>query len=144
MAAPDPIENEAEPAPPVDPHGTGVLAVEDKAEVGPFAVQTLTGLGYRTVPASDAAEALAELAEDAGRFDKVFTDVIMRGIRLGQEIRRRDQNLPVLLAAGNGHVPARNGTDGFELLHGPHSVAALSRPLRKVAARQRGRLIVGP
>lgn len=128
----------------MDRYGTGVLVVEDKAEVGPFAVQTLTGLGYRPVLASDAAEALAELAEDAGRFEGVFTDVIMPGIRLGQAIRRRDQNLPVLLAAGYGHVPARNGTDGFELLHGPHSVAQLSRPLRKVAARQRGRRIVGP
>ena len=146
VAAPDRIPTEVEPAPTVDGHGTSVLVVEDNAEVGSFAVQTLTDLGYRPVLASNAEEALEQLAKGADRFDVVFTDVVMpgmNGIELGQEIRRRHHDLPVLLASGYSHVLAQNGTGGFELLHKPYSVDQLSRLLRRVAPRQRRRSIKG-
>ena len=129
-----------DPGAPMDGHGTRVLVVEDNADVGTFAVQTLSDLGYVPVLANNAAEALAELAKDAGRFDVVFSDVVMpgmSGIELGQEIRRLYDGLPVLLASGYSHVLARNGTYGFELLHKPYSVEQLSRLLRRVAARRR-------
>ncbi len=58
---------DSEPEPLMDGHGTCVLVVEDNAEVGTFAVQTLTDLGYVTVLANNAQEALAELARDADR-----------------------------------------------------------------------------
>ncbi len=101
-----------------------MLVVEDNAEVGSFAIQTLNDLGYEPVLANNADEALAELAKDADHFDVMFTDVIMpgmNGIELGQEIRRRYHDLPVLLASGYSHVLAQNGTYGFELLHKPYS-----------------------
>jgi len=63
-----------------DGHGTCVLVVEDNVDVGTFAVQTLTDLGYVPVLATNAAEALAELAKDANRFDVVFSDVVMPGM----------------------------------------------------------------
>ena len=135
---------EGEPEPLRDGHGTCVLVVEDNAEVGTFAVQTLTDLGYATVLAAGASDALAELDKDARRFDVVFTDVIMpgmNGIDLAQEIRRRHAGLPVVLTSGYSHVLAQTGTHGFELLHKPYSVEQLSRVLHKVAAwrkRQRG------
>jgi PAS domain S-box-containing protein len=135
-----------EPEPLVDGHGTCVLVVEDNVDVGNFAVQTLTDLGYRTVLATNAQEALMELAEDADRFDVVFSDVVMpgmNGIDLAHEIRRLHHDLPVLLASGYSHVLAQNGTYGFELLHKPYSVEQLSRLLRKVAAWQRRRRVLG-
>ncbi|MCI3944024.1 histidine kinase [Pseudomonas syringae] len=124
----------------MDGHGTCVLVVEDNTDVGTFAVQTLADLGYVTVWAANAAEAMAELAKDAGRFDVVFSDVVMpgmNGIDLAHEIRRQYQDLPVLLTSGYSHILAQNGTDGFELLQKPYSVEQLSRLLRKVAAQQR-------
>ncbi|MCJ2019485.1 ATP-binding protein, partial [Methylobacterium sp. E-065] len=136
----------AEPAPLMDGHGTCVLVVEDNAAVGTFAVQTLSDLGYVPVLANNAEEALAELELDAERFDVVFSDVVMpgmSGIELGQEIRRRYHDLPVLLASGYSHVLAQNGTYGFELLHKPYSVEQLSRLLRKVATWKRRKGIVG-
>ncbi|WP_187276080.1 PAS domain-containing protein [Methylobacterium sp. WL116] len=141
-----PPSPETEPEPLVDGHGTCVLVVEDNVDVGTFATQTLAELGYVTVWASDAEEALAELAADAARFDVVFTDVVMpgmNGIELAHEIRRRHHDMPVLLASGYSHVLAQNGTYGFELLHKPYSVEQLSRLLRKVATRQRRRRIIG-
>ena len=136
----------AEPQLPMDGHGTAVLVVEDNADVGTFAVQTLKDLGYVTVLATNAEEALVELETDANRFDVVFSDVVMpgmNGIDLAHEIRRRYHDLPVLLASGYSHVLAQNGTYGFELLHKPYSVEQLSRLLRKVATWQRSRRILG-
>ncbi|SDM89229.1 PAS domain S-box-containing protein [Methylobacterium phyllostachyos] len=134
-----------EPEPLADGHGTCVLVVEDNIDVGTFATQTLTELGYRTVWAGNAKEALAELDRDPDRFDVVFSDVVMpgmNGIDLAHEIRRRHHDLPVLLASGYSHVLAKNGTYGFELLHKPYSVEDLSRLLRKVATWQRRRRIL--
>ncbi len=139
-------QEDREPEPLTDGHGTCVLVVEDNAEVGSFAVQTLRDLGYVPVLAINAEEALAELAEDADRFDVVFSDVVMpgmNGIDLANEIRRQHHDLPVLLASGYSHVLAQNGTFGFELLHKPYSVEQLSRLLRKVAVWQRRRRIMG-
>jgi PAS domain S-box-containing protein len=119
-----------------DGHGTCVLVVEDNREVGTFTTQSLAELGYVTVWAADAQEALAELAKDATRFDIVFSDVVMpqmNGIELGQEIRARYPGLPVVLTSGYSSVLAQSGNHGFELLHKPYSVEQLSRTLRKVA-----------
>jgi DNA-binding NtrC family response regulator len=137
---------QAEPEPLVDGHGMCVLVVEDNIDVGTFATQTLAELGYVTVWANNAEEALAELDRDADRFDVVFSDVVMpgmNGIDLAHRIRRDHHDLPVLLASGYSHVLAQNGTYGFELLHKPYSVEQLSRLLRKVASWQRRRRMIG-
>jgi CheY-like chemotaxis protein len=137
---------QTEPDPLVDGHGTCVLVVEDNPDVGTFATQTLAELGYVTVWAANAEEALAELAKDADRFDVVFSDVVMpgmNGIDLAHRIRQDHHDLPVLLASGYSHVLAQNGTYGFELLHKPYSVEQLSRLLRKVATWQRRKRILG-
>ena len=144
-AAAEQVQKAEEPEALVDGHGTCVLVVEDNVEVGNFAVQTLTDLGYKTVLANNAQEALVELAKDADRFDVVFSDVVMpgmSGIDLAHEIRRQHHDLPVLLASGYSHVLAQNGTYGFELLHKPYSIEQLSRLLRKVATGQRRQRIL--
>ena len=130
-----PSVDKAKPQPLPPGHATCVLVVEDNADVGEFATQSLKDLGYHSVYAPDAEHALAELDHDAERFDIVFTDIIMpgmSGIELAQEIRRRHPKLPVVLTSGYSNVLAQNGTFGFELLHKPYSVEQLSRTLRKV------------
>ena len=125
---------------PSDGHGTCVLVVEDNADVGLFATQTLEELGYRSVLAGDAQAALAELDTDAERFDVVFSDVVMpgmNGIELAEQVRRRFADLPVVLTSGYSHVLAQNGTHGFELLHKPYSIEQLSRMLEKAARWRR-------
>ena len=140
VAAPAGVEAADEAAALVDGHGTRVLVVEDNINVGTFAVQTLSDLGYAPTLAADGAAALDELAKGADRFDVVFSDVMMpgmTGIELGQEIRRLYHDLPVVLTSGYSHVLAQNGTYGFELLHKPYSVEQLSQILRKAASWQR-------
>lgn len=139
---PPPAAAVEEPPTLVDGHGIRVLVVEDNADVGAFAVQSLSDLGYTTTLAADGFAALAELARGAIRFDVVFSDVMMpgmTGIELGQEIRRLYHDLPVVLTSGYSHVLAQNGTYGFELMHKPYSVEQLSRMLVKAATWQRRR-----
>jgi signal transduction histidine kinase/ActR/RegA family two-component response regulator len=115
-------------------HGMSVLVVEDNREVGRFATDALGELGYAPRLVGDARDALAELARDAGRYDVVFSDVVMpgmTGIELAQQIRELYTDLPVVLTSGYSHVLAQNGTFGFELLQKPYSIEELSRVLAK-------------
>ena len=124
--------HEAEPA--QKGHGRRVLVVEDNAEVGTFSTQFLQDLGYETTLAVNANDAL-KLLEEANGFDVVFSDVVMpgmSGIDLGQEIRRKHPDLPVVLTSGYSHVLAEEGRHGFELLHKPYAAEELSRVLRRV------------
>ena len=135
-----PQQAPAEDAAPVDGHGMSVLVVEDNIEVGTFAKDALTELGYATTLVHSAMEALAELTRNAERFDVVFTDVVMpgmTGIDLAQEIRRRHFDLPVVLTSGYSHVLSRNGSFGFELLQKPYSIEQLARVLHKVGRWRR-------
>ena len=110
-----------------------MLLVEDNLQVGEFARQMLEDLGHAASWAPDAATALRLLEEDAGRFDVVFSDVVMPGmdgVELGQEIRRRWPGLQILLTSGYSHILANDGARDFELLQKPYSVEGLSRALR--------------
>jgi len=137
-----PLQVAPEEAPAVDGHGISVLVVEDNAEVGKFARDALTELGYATTMVGNATHALEELVSGASRFDVVFSDVVMpgmTGIELAQEIRRRGFDVPIVLTSGYSHVLSEQGTHGFELLQKPYSVEQLSRALHKVARRRRTR-----
>ncbi|WP_419828045.1 ATP-binding protein [Sphingomonas sp.] len=119
--------------------GACILVVEDNPDVGMFATQALSELGYQTMLAMDGPKALAELASGADRFDVVFSDVMMpgmSGIELGQEIGRLYPQVPVILTSGYSEVLAQSGTHGFELLHKPYSIDELSRAIRKVVQRR--------
>jgi PAS domain S-box-containing protein len=137
-------ESDEEPELLADGHGTRVLVVEDNEEVGGFATQALQELGYETVWALNAEEALAVLRTPPG-FDVVFSDVVMpgmNGIDMAREVRHRHTGLPVVLTSGYSHVLAEQGTHGFTLLRKPYSVEDLSRTLgravkRAAAARRR-------
>jgi two-component system NtrC family sensor kinase len=130
-----PQQAPAEDAPSADGHGMSVLVVEDNTEVGTFATHALTELGYVTTLVGNAADALTELTRNVGRFDVVFSDVMMpgmTGIDLAQEIRRRHFDLPVVLTSGYSHVLAQDGSYGFELLQKPYSIDQLAQVLHRV------------
>ncbi|GGE52467.1 hypothetical protein GCM10007276_31850 [Agaricicola taiwanensis] len=114
--------------------GHRVLVVEDNVDVGAFSTQLLQDLGYHTTWAASGSEALRLLAEE-GCFDIVFSDVVMpgmSGVELGQEIRRRYPQLPVVLTSGYSHVLAEEGRHGFELLQKPYAAEELSHVLQRV------------
>jgi PAS domain S-box-containing protein len=119
-----------------------ILVVEDNLEVGEFSTQLLHDLGYRTVLARNAEQALELLEENPERFDIVLSDVVMPGldgVSLGKEIRRRHPGLPFVLNSGYSHVLADDESHGFDLLHKPYSAEDLARMLRRAMANRNNR-----
>jgi PAS domain S-box-containing protein len=124
--------------------GLCVLVVEDNEQVGAFATQALRELGYQSVLARNADQALRELAQDCGRFHIVFSDVVMpgmSGIELASRIREQHaehaggarQRLQPC-AGGTGH--ARPGTAAQTLFRR----ATLPRPAPRGANEDGGGL----
>jgi PAS domain S-box-containing protein len=115
-----------------------VLVAEDNAEMRQAAVAQLQGLGFETVEAENAERALA-LIDAGGRFDLLFSDVVMpgsmNGIALADEATRRRPGLKVLLASGypggsgefSGKAPER-----YRLLSKPYRQSELGEALRAV------------
>ncbi|MYL99395.1 response regulator [Novosphingobium sp. FGD1] len=113
--------------------GGCVLLVEDNQLVGEFAAQLIGDLGYGNMWVPSAQEALALIEAEPGKFDMVFTDVVMPGIsgvELAETLRNRFPKLPVVLTSGYSQVLAAEGTHGFELLQKPYTADGLARVLR--------------
>lgn len=116
------------------PSGGRVLVVEDNADVGQFASQVLSDLGFEAVLEPNANAALDRLEHEKGRFDVVFSDVVMpgmNGVEFGRVVRERWPVIPVVLTSGYSHVLAEEPQHGFPLLQKPYSLEALSRILRQ-------------
>ena len=123
-----------------DGGGMSVLLVEDNLEIGTFAVDALTGLGFKARLVESAAAAMSELTANAAAYDVVFSDVMMpntTGIELAREIRQRFPDLPVVLSSGYSHLLSQNGSEGFEFLQKPYSTEQLARLLLRVGRRKK-------
>ena len=130
----------AEEAISTDGGGMSVLLVEDNLEIGTFAVDALTGLGFKARLVGSAAAAMSELLANAAAYDVVFSDVMMpntTGIELAREIRDRFPDLPVVLSSGYSHLLSQNGSEGFEFLQKPYSTEQLARLLMRVGRRRK-------
>jgi signal transduction histidine kinase/ActR/RegA family two-component response regulator len=123
-----------------DNRDTHVLVVEDNETLAYMTCEILNSLNYPTTWAASAAAALDLLAESDGRFDLVFSDVIMpgmNGVEFGELVRKRYPGLPVVLTSGYSAVMAERGRHGFELILKPYTSDALVRVFRKAIAEQR-------
>nr|WP_191093504.1 hybrid sensor histidine kinase/response regulator [Bradyrhizobium campsiandrae] len=129
-------------APAVAGSGMSVLVVEDNIELGNFAADGLTELGYSITLVDNATDALTELVADPDRFDVVFSDVVMpgmTGLDLAQAMRDRCISVPIVLTTGYSHTLSQDGVAGFELVQKPYSIEELSRVLHQAARLKRVR-----
>ena len=117
-----------------------VLVVEDNPEVADVTVTLIEQLGYRTLRAENAAEALRHLA-GTETIDLVFSDIVMpngmNGIHLAQEILEHHRTVRILLTTGYSDVVAAAETR-FPVLRKPFEVSALERAVREVMAGATG------
>jgi CheY-like chemotaxis protein len=113
-----------------------ILIVEDDVLVRKYVVTQVQSLGYRTLAAADASEALALL--DAGEHvDLLLTDVIMPGAingrQLAVEMLNRRPSLKVLFTSGySENALVRDGylDAGVLLLAKPYRKGDLARMIR--------------
>jgi PAS domain S-box-containing protein len=113
-----------------------VLVVEDDALVRDYVTGQLRSLGYVTLVAANASEALA-IADRGERFDLLFTDVIMpgpmNGRHLAKALRERHPGLRVLFTSGfSDHATLRSDQlePGEDMLNKPYRKADLARKVR--------------
>jgi PAS domain S-box-containing protein len=119
-------------------HALGrVLIVEDDTLVAELAAGMLDELGFETVVAHSAKEALDRLA--GGEKPKlIFSDIVMpggiSGIELARKVRDRFPELPILLTTG--YSEQVGGTHGFPVLQKPYELDSLADALGKMLKRQ--------
>jgi signal transduction histidine kinase len=113
-----------------------ILVVEDDPLVRNYAIAQLRALGYRTIPAANADEALA-LVDQGTPCDLLFTDVIMSGSKNGRELAddlaRRRPEIKVLYTSGYSQSAiVHNGRldPGVLLLTKPYRRSELARMIR--------------
>jgi two-component system NtrC family sensor kinase len=126
--------------PVVSAQGT-ILVVDDNAEVADVTASLVEQLGYRTLRAENATDALGSLQRRDG-INLVFSDIVMpggmNGIALAQEIGSRYPHVPVLLTSGYSDV-VQAAESQMAILRKPFQLPALDKAIREALARGAGR-----
>ena len=127
---------EARPPAQVERGHETVLIVEDDALVRKYVVTQVASLGYVTLEAADAAEALNIIDNDA-TIDLLFTDVIMPGAMNGRQLvdeaLKRRPSLKTLFTSGyteNAIIHHGRLDPGVLLLAKPYRKPELARMIR--------------
>lgn len=120
---------------PVAP-GIRILLVEDEDGVRSFAARALREQGYDLCAVGSVQEALNIFRAEEGRFDVLFTDVVLpdrNGLELAEELLRDKPGLRVLFTSGymddKSRWPAIR-EQGFPFLQKPYPMQDLLRALR--------------
>jgi PAS domain S-box-containing protein len=116
--------------------GETILIVEDDDLVRDYVITQLTNLGYTTLAAHNAAEAL-RLTQEGADFDLLFTDIVMPGgmdgRQLSEEVSKRRGPVRVLFTSGytqNAIVHHGRLDPGVLLLAKPYRKTDLARMVR--------------
>lgn len=127
--------------PPAKPHLGRVLIVDDDPAMRRVCARTLGHEGWDVVVAEGGKAALAQVGEPGAPFDCIVSDVHMPemdGFALIDEIRRHDDDLPVLLMTGDpsldGAVRAID-TGAVSYLSKPFDHEALGDAVARAARR---------
>lgn len=112
-----------------------VLVVEDDARVRAIVTRQLKVLGYSTLEAATAEEALRAL-DGGARFDLLLTDVVLPGLtghELASRVSTSRPELPVVFMSGytEDMIPQAQLDAGVTLLPKPFQLAELARVLRQ-------------
>lgn len=130
---------EATLAPAVEGGHETILVVEDDKLVRDYVLAQLHSLGYVTLDAANATEALA-LVHTGHPFDLLFTDVIMPGMngrQLADEIAKARPGLKVLFTSGyteNAIIHHGQLDEGVLLLAKPYRKSDMAIMIRKALA----------
>jgi PAS domain S-box-containing protein len=136
-AAGDLPASEASTEPAIQGGHETILVVEDDKLVRDYVLTQLHSLGYVTLDAANAAQALALVAA-GNAFDLLFTDVIMPGTmngrQLANELQRRNPDVKVLFTSGyteNAIIHHGRLDSGVLLLAKPYRKSDLAIMIRK-------------
>jgi CheY-like chemotaxis protein len=139
--APAPPDERVEAPSHIESGHETVLLVEDDKLVRTAVTAQLANLGYATLTAANAAEALA-LVDQGAEFDLLLTDIVMpggtNGRQLAEQIIARRPTIKVLFASGYAeNAVTQHGRlePGVLLLSKPFRMAELARMVRTALER---------
>lgn len=118
-------------------NGERVLLVEDEPAVREFASKVLADNGYVVFDAEDVAEALELFKKEDGKFDLIFSDMVLpdkSGLHLVDRLLQDHPKLSVLLSSGYSDDKSQwpiIEERGFKFLQKPYSIPALLQAIRK-------------
>jgi PAS domain S-box-containing protein len=122
--------------------GERIMVVEDHAEVRAIAVEMLATNGYSAFPVSSAKEAIELFEKENGKFDLVFSDVIltdMAGTLLVKELLKR-WKFGVVITSGytdeKAHWDFIKGNN-YRFLHKPYTMQRLLQAVKDVLAEKK-------
>ena len=119
-------------------HGERILVVEDEPEIRRLAERVLRDAGYEVVLVGNAGEAYATFEREGGRFDMVFSDVVLpdeNGIAVVEHLVQRKPGLAVLLCSGYTDERSRwqlIAEKKYPFLHKPYPAVELLRTLHTI------------
>jgi two-component system, cell cycle sensor histidine kinase and response regulator CckA len=117
--------------------GQTILFVEDEDKVRESAAKAMVKCGYRVVIACDVKTAMEAMSREKGRFDLVFTDVVLSdrtGIDLAEEILLEYPDMKILLCSGYTDQKSQwpiIREKGFRFLQKPYDLGSLLRAIHE-------------
>ena len=118
-----------------------ILVVEDNGSVAQVTQSLLEQIGYETVRAQSANDALTLLKDDQ-QFELVLSDIVMpgtiNGIGLAERIKARYRDIPVLLTTGYSEGLKLAGSN-FEVVRKPFVASTLERAVQGAIVAQAGK-----
>jgi signal transduction histidine kinase/ActR/RegA family two-component response regulator len=118
--------------------GERILLVEDEKRVQEYTAKALVKSGYAVFEASDAEEALALFNREGGKFDLLFSDVVLpdlSGIELAERLRTKNPKIKILISSGYTDQKSQWPVileKGFRFLQKPYALTELLKTLREV------------
>lgn len=124
--------------------GSGtILLVEDEAPVRMVMNRALKRLGYRTLLASNANEALKIWKSGKNKVDLLFTDMVMpggmTGLDLANRIRLEDPDLGIIISSGYNNeitAPSRLPAENMSYLSKPFRLNQLADSIQQILMKE--------
>jgi len=116
--------------------GEHVLLVEDEDTVRDFASMVLRKNGYNVTVAATVKQALHECNNKKDNFQLLFTDMVLpdgSGQELAKDLRKKDQNIPVLLSSGYTfeNIKKIKEEEKYEFIQKPYSIVTILRAVKR-------------
>lgn len=113
-------------------HGERILLVEDEDYLRKMVEKIMTESGYAVVAAATAEEAERAFIREKGKFDLIFSDVILPGkdgVWLVKRLHEQKRDLPILMASGYSDIPVTQAIRkmGYTMMQKPYDISELMR-----------------